>query len=242
WEKAVKAALNGETDVESVRTLTLDGAVKCINGRLPAPSLFERFHNLQHLSMANIGVSSLEQFPRLQKLQKLILSDNRIADGLENLVEAGMNSLTDLDLSNNRISEIDDLKPLTKLSLVSLDLYECPVTRVKDYQRRVFGLIDSLQYLDNMDADENERPESDEEEEEEEEEDDDDGQDHISKLLTNGTRSGNEGILDVEDYEKSDTDEEGGEIAETSNVLNADHGFHYKSDGFKEDNTEGEDD
>ncbi|KAK2984599.1 hypothetical protein RJ640_029105 [Escallonia rubra] len=96
---------------------------------LPPPALLEKFNNLQHLSVANIGISSLEQFPHLQNLQKLILSDNRIVGGLEYLVEAGLESLRDLDLSNNRIQDINDLRPLAKLKLVSLDLYECPVTR-----------------------------------------------------------------------------------------------------------------
>ncbi|PON43893.1 LRR domain containing protein [Trema orientale] len=159
WERAVETALDGQTDYASARTLTLDGAVKCVQGRLPPPSLLEKFQNIQHLSIANIGVSSLEQFPRLRSLEKLILSDN--LRSLEFLVEAGLDSLRDLDLSNNRIQDIEDLAPLAQLKLVSLDLYECPVTRVKDYRSRVFGLIKSLKYLDKMDADENERPESD---------------------------------------------------------------------------------
>ncbi|KAL2531535.1 Acidic leucine-rich nuclear phosphoprotein 32-related protein [Abeliophyllum distichum] len=172
WERAVETALDGENDVASVRTLTLDGAAKCVQGRLPPPSIFEKFCNLQHLSIANIGLSSLEHFPRLRNLQKLVLSDNRIAGGLEFLVEAGLEFLRDLDLSNNRISEINDLRPLAELKLVSLDLYECPVTRVKDYRSQAFGLIRSLKYLDKMDAEENERPESDDEEEDEDEEED----------------------------------------------------------------------
>ncbi|KAL0423929.1 UNVERIFIED_CONTAM: Acidic leucine-rich nuclear phosphoprotein 32-related protein [Sesamum radiatum] len=43
WERAVETALDGQTDVDLVRTLTLDGAVKCVHGRLPPPSLFEKF-------------------------------------------------------------------------------------------------------------------------------------------------------------------------------------------------------
>ncbi|XP_031104039.1 acidic leucine-rich nuclear phosphoprotein 32-related protein-like [Ipomoea triloba] len=147
WERAVETALDGQTDFASVQTLTLDGAVKCVHGRLPPPALFERFQNLQHLSIANIGVSSLEQFPRLHNLQKLILSDNRIAAGLEFLVEARLNSLRDLDLSNNRIQDIDDLRPLAELKLVSLDLYKCPVTRVKDYRSRVNKALNRVKAL-----------------------------------------------------------------------------------------------
>ncbi|GKU94549.1 hypothetical protein SLEP1_g8028 [Rubroshorea leprosula] len=234
WERAVETALNGERDYAATRTLTLDGAVKAVTGRLPPTSLLEKFGNLQHLSIANNGVPSLEHFPRLRNLQKLILSDNRIAGGLEYLVEAGLESLRDLDLSNNRIQCIEDLAPLAQLKLVSLDLYECPVTRVKDYRSRVFGLIKSLKYLDKMDADENERPDSDEEEEEEEDEEEDEedpgneeteGEDRRYKL-NNGHSEEAEGIIEVNDDEESDADEE----IDTSRQRN---GYRHQANGFR---------
>ncbi|KAL8143286.1 hypothetical protein V2J09_016318 [Rumex salicifolius] len=232
WERAVQTALDGVSDSAAARTLTLDGAVKCVHGRLPPPSLLEKFYNLQHLSIANTGVSSLEQFPHLPNLQKLILSDNRIANGLEYLVEAGLSSLRDLDLSNNRIQYIDDLAPLADLRLVSLDLYECPVTRVKDYRARVFGLIKSLKYLDKMDAEENERPESDDEDDDEEEEDEDPGSGEIdgedrSYGLNSGHSSGGEGILDVDEDEESDAEEE------TEISGRRENGLHHQSNGFR---------
>lgn len=232
WERAVETALDGETDHASARTLTLDGAVKCVQGRLPPPSLLERFQNLQHLSIANIGVSSLEQFPRLRNLQKLILSDNRIAGGLEFLVQAGLDSLRDLDLSNNRIQYIEDLAPLAQLKLVSLDLYECPVTRVKDYRSRVFGLIKSLKYLDKMDAEDNERPESDDEEEEDEDEEDDPGSGEIdgedrSFGMNNGHSEGVDGVVDADEDEESDADEEETETSRRTN------GLSHQANGFR---------
>lgn len=249
-EMAVETALNGQTDHASVRTLTLDGAVKCVHGRLPPPSLLEKFQNLQHLSIANIGVSSLEQFPRLRSLEKLILSDNRIAGGLEFLVEAGLESLRDLDLSNNRIQFIEDLAPLAQLKLVSLDLYECPVTRGKDYRSRVFGLIKSLKYLDKMDAEENERPESDDEEDEEDDEEDDPGSGEIDGddrpyRMNNGHSV--EGIVDVDEDEESDADEEETETAR--GVNGSSRSSHHQSNGFRvaavngeeEDEDEGDD-
>ncbi|XP_041001994.1 acidic leucine-rich nuclear phosphoprotein 32-related protein-like [Juglans microcarpa x Juglans regia] len=251
WERAVETALDGQTDHASARTLTLDGAVKCVQGRLPPPSLLERFQNLQHLSIANIGVSSLEQFPRLRSLQKLILSDNRIASGLEFLVEAGLDSLRDLDLSNNRIQYIEDLAPLAPLKLVSLDLYECPVTRVKDYRSRVFGLIKSLKYLDKMDAEENERPESDDEEEDEDDEEDDPGSGEIDGEdrpygMNNGHSEGMEGVVDVDEDEESDADEEETETARrVSRPNHQANGFRYEhveGEGADEDGDDGDDD
>lgn len=252
WERAVETALDGQTDVAAVRTLTLDGAVKCVHGRLPPPALFEKFQSLQHLSIANIGVSSLEQFPRLRNLLRLILSDNRIAGGLKFLVEAGLESLRDLDLSNNRISDINDLRPLAELRLVSLDLYECPVTRVKDYRSRVFGLIKSLKYLDKTDAEGNERPESDDDDEEEEddddEEDDDPGSGEIDGgedrplRLNNGNRAGSEGVVDVDEDEESDADEEEAETSRGVNGISSGGSFHHQSNGFRVEAVNAEDD
>ncbi|CAA2934348.1 acidic leucine-rich nuclear phospho 32-related [Olea europaea subsp. europaea] len=252
WERAVETALDGQTDVAAVRTLTLDGAVKCVHGRLPPPALFEKFQSLQHLSIANIGVSSLEQFPRLRNLLRLILSDNRIAGGLKFLVEAGLESLRDLDLSNNRISDINDLRPLAELRLVSLDLYECPVTRVKDYRSRVFGLIKSLKYLDKTDAEGNERPESDDDDEEEEddddEEDDDPGSGEIDGgedrplRLNNGNRAGSEGVVDVDEDEESDADEEEAETSRGVNGISSGGSSHHQSNGFRVEAVNAEDD
>ncbi|XP_039054214.1 acidic leucine-rich nuclear phosphoprotein 32-related protein-like isoform X2 [Hibiscus syriacus] len=243
WERAVETALDGQADHATARILTLDGVVKCVQGRLPLPSLLEKFENLQHLSIANIGVSSLEQFPRLRNLQKLILSDNRIAGGLKFLVEAGLDSLRELDLSNNRIQSIENLAPLAQLKLVSLDLYECPVTRVKDYRSRVFGLIKSLKYLDKMDAEENERPESDDEEEDEDDpgsgEVDGDDQ-HYRK--SNGHREGAEGIVDEDEDEESDADEEETEIGGRVNGLSHEgNEFRIEEVGRAEDD-DGDDD
>ncbi|RZS20969.1 hypothetical protein BHM03_00053552 [Ensete ventricosum] len=235
WERAVEAALGGQADSSSTapppRSLTLDGSVKCLHGRLPPPEILGRYQSLELLSIANVGVSSLEKFPRLRNLQRLILSDNRIAGGLEFLVEAGLESLRDLDLSNNRIQFLEDLAPLAQLRLVSLDLYECPVTRIKDYRSRVFGMIRTLRYLDKMDADENERPESDDEEEEEDEEDEDeeedpgsgevDGEDRAGKLMNGVGPVGLGGIADVYEEEESDAEEE---LTETARRIDANGG------------------
>ncbi|KAG1366735.1 acidic leucine-rich nuclear phosphoprotein 32-related protein 1 [Cocos nucifera] len=246
WERAVETALEGQADSSSApRTLTLDGAVKCLQGRLPPPGLLERYQSLEHLSIANIGVSSLEKFPRLRNLQRLILSDNRIAGGLEFLVEAGLDSLRDLDLSNNRIQFLEDLAPLAQLRLVSLDLYECPVTRVKDYRSRVFGMIRTLRYLDKMDADENERPESDDEEEDEEDDEEEEEEDPGSGEVDGGDRAGRSvngvggsgrvvAIVDVDEDGESDADEEekeSGRRVEANGLGRGSH--HHLSNGFR---------
>ncbi|CAA6657576.1 unnamed protein product [Spirodela intermedia] len=243
WQRAVEAALEEQADPKAPpTTLTLDGAVKCLHGWLPSPRLLEKFQSLEHLSIANVGVSSLENFPRLRNLQRLILSDNRIAGGLEFLVRAGLNSLRDLDLSNNRIQFLQDLAPLAQLRLVSLDLYECPVTRIKDYRSEVFGMIRSLKYLDKVDADDNERPETDDEEEDDEDEEDEedpgsgeiDGEDRTRKP-TNGTGhvTEREEIVDVDEDEEGDADEEEVETGARSDASGSGRDIHHLSNGFR---------
>ncbi|MFS7968492.1 putative leucine-rich repeat domain superfamily [Helianthus anomalus] len=118
WERAMETALDSQRDTAVVRTLTLDGAVKCVHGRFLHPSLFQKFPDLQQLSIANIGVSSLEQFPRLQNLQKLTLSDNEIAGGLEILVQASLEFLVHADYRSRVLGLIKSLKYLDKMDVV----------------------------------------------------------------------------------------------------------------------------
>ncbi|KAH9509594.1 Acidic leucine-rich nuclear phosphoprotein 32 member [Bulinus truncatus] len=72
--------------------------------------LTSEFINLQTLSLINLGLQSLEGFPKLGNLQKLELSDNRISGGLNHL--AGCPNLTHLSLSGNKIKDFDVLDPL----------------------------------------------------------------------------------------------------------------------------------
>lgn len=71
-----------------------------------------------------------------------------------------------------------------------MDLYNCPITSLKDYHTQVFELLTSLQSLDGLNQKgeelESEGEEDGEEEEEEEEEEDEPGLDY---LLNNDLRS-----------------------------------------------------
>jgi hypothetical protein len=87
--------------------------------------------------------------------QKLELSDNRISSGIDHL--AGCARLTNLNLSNNRIRDLDSLAPLAKLeNLTHLDLFNCEVTHVPEYRERVFKLMPQLHFLDGFDKDDQE--------------------------------------------------------------------------------------
>eukprot|EP01018_Ginkgo_biloba_P002082 Gb_15560 [translate_table: standard] len=72
-----------------------------------------------------------------------------------------------------RVQVFEDLVPLSQLNLLSLDLYECPVSRLSGYKARVFGIVKYFQYLDKTDVDGKERFESNDKDEENFDEEDD---------------------------------------------------------------------
>lgn len=123
--------------------------------------LTDSFTALEVLSLINVGLTSLKNFPKLPSLRKLELSDNRISNGISHLT--GSPKLTNLNLSGNRIKDFDELKPLKELeNLEVLDLFNNEVTVTESYRDKIFELIPSLKYLDGFDKDDKEAP-SDEE-------------------------------------------------------------------------------
>ncbi|NXD16462.1 AN32B protein, partial [Nothocercus nigrocapillus] len=141
-----------------VKELVLDNC-RSDDGKIVG--LSSDFENLEFLSMININLLSVSSLPKLNKLRKLELSDNRISGGLEVLAERTPN-LTHLNLSGNKIKDINTLEPLKKLpNLRSLDLFNCEVTMLINYRESVFTLLPQLTYLDGFDADDQEAPDSD---------------------------------------------------------------------------------
>uniref|UniRef100_A0A673ZTP6 Acidic leucine-rich nuclear phosphoprotein 32 family member n=1 Tax=Salmo trutta TaxID=8032 RepID=A0A673ZTP6_SALTR len=156
--------------VETVRELVLDN---CRSNEGKVKGLTEEFINLEFLSLINVGLISVSNLPKLGKLKKLELSDNRISGGLDVLVEK-LPNLTHLNLSGNKLKDISTLEPLKKLdSLKSLDLFNCEVTNLNDYRESVFKLLPQLTYLDGYDVEDREASDSDGEVDDDEGEDED---------------------------------------------------------------------
>ena len=75
------------------------------------------------------------------------MSDNRIAGGLNALL--GCTALKSLNLSGNRIKDLESLKPLSELAnLKHLDLFHCDITNPDTYREEVFKMLPSLVGLD----------------------------------------------------------------------------------------------
>ncbi|XP_070785634.1 acidic leucine-rich nuclear phosphoprotein 32 family member D-like isoform X9 [Enoplosus armatus] len=224
-KKRVSLELRHRSPTE-VQELVLDN---CRSGEGKIEGITGEFSNLELLSLINVGLTSVADIPKLDKLKKLELSDNRISGGLEVLAERLVN-LTHLNLSGNKFKDISTLEPLKKLpQLKSLDLFNCEVTNLADYRESIFKLLPQLTYLDGYDIDDCEASDSDgegdgvededeegesssedfEEEEEEDEEDvvaeDDDDDDDSEQSGGDGEVNGD---VDSEDDDEDEEDEE----------------------------------
>ncbi|XP_024145458.1 acidic leucine-rich nuclear phosphoprotein 32 family member B isoform X1 [Oryzias melastigma] len=184
-KKRIHLELRNRTPSD-VRELVLDNC-RSIEGKIEG--LTAEFVNLEFLSLINVGLISVSNLPKLAKLKKLELSDNRISGGLDVLAEK-LPHLTHLNLSGNKLKDLSTLEPLKKLdNLKSLDLFNCEVTNLNDYRDSVFKLLPQLTYLDGYDIADREASDSDgevdgvddDEDEEGEEEEDEDGEEDFDE-------------------------------------------------------------
>uniref|UniRef100_A0A674N8H2 Acidic leucine-rich nuclear phosphoprotein 32 family member n=1 Tax=Takifugu rubripes TaxID=31033 RepID=A0A674N8H2_TAKRU len=184
-----------------VKELVLDNC-RSDDGKIEG--ITAEFSNLELLSLINVGLSSVAEIPKLDKLKKLELSDNRISGGLEVLAERLVN-LTHLNLSGNKFKDISTLEPLKKLpQLKSLDLFNCEVTNLGDYRESIFKLLPQLTYLDGYDIDDCEASDSDGEGDIVDDEDDEEGE---SEDFEDEEEEDDEEVVAEEEEDESGEDE-----------------------------------
>lgn len=168
--------------------------------------LTDEFVNLEILSLINVGLTRLKGFPRLPNLRRLELSDNRITGGLHLL--HGSPKLTHLNLSGNKIRDLETLEPLKEFKqLKSLDLFNCDVNSIPNYRDRMFKMLPSLKYLDGFDRNEKEAEDSDVDDDDEEYEngDEEDGEDDF---IDDSDRGGGDGNVFNDPVDRDDEDDE----------------------------------
>uniref|UniRef100_A0A673KA93 Acidic leucine-rich nuclear phosphoprotein 32 family member n=2 Tax=Sinocyclocheilus rhinocerous TaxID=307959 RepID=A0A673KA93_9TELE len=223
-KKRIHLELRNRTPSD-VKELVLDN---CRSNEGKIEGLTDEFEELEFLSTINVGLTSVANLPKLNKLKKLELSDNRISGGLEVLAEKCPN-LTHLNLSGNKIKDLSTIEPLKKLeSLKSLDLFNCEVTNLNDYRENVFKLLPQLTYLDGYDKEDKEAPDSDAEAYVEGLDDDEDDEDE-----------GEEEEYDEEaapgDEDEEEDDEEEGEEEEEEDISGEEEEEEELNDGEVDD-------
>ncbi|XP_070770648.1 acidic leucine-rich nuclear phosphoprotein 32 family member A isoform X8 [Enoplosus armatus] len=204
-KKRIHLELRNRTPSD-VKELVLDN---CRSNEGKIEGLTDQFEELEFLSTINVGLTTVAHLPKLNKLKKLELSDNRISGGLEVLADKCPN-LTHLNLSGNKIKDLSTIEPLKELgTLKSLDLFNCEVTNLNEYRDNVFKLLPQLTYLDGYDKDDKEAPDSDAEVYAEGLDDDEDDEDDEEE---------EEGEEDEEENEEEEEDDLSGEEEEEEDV------------------------
>ncbi|XP_068427289.1 acidic leucine-rich nuclear phosphoprotein 32 family member A isoform X1 [Clinocottus analis] len=199
-KKRIHLELRNRTPSD-VKELVLDN---CRSNEGKIEGLTDEFEELEFLSTINVGLSTVADLPRLNKLKKLELSDNRISGGLE-VLAAKCPKLTHLNLSGNKIKDLSTIEPLKELAtLKSLDLFNCEVTNLNEYRDNVFNLLPQLTYLDGYDKDDKEAPDSDAEVYNEGLDDDEDDEDDDEEDDEEDAAPGEEGEDDEEENEEED--------------------------------------
>ncbi|RLV92627.1 hypothetical protein DV515_00013696 [Chloebia gouldiae] len=200
-KKRIHLELRNRTPSD-VKELVLDNC-RSYEGKIEG--LTDEFEELEFLSTINVGLTSVANLPKLNKLKKLELSDNRISGGLEKKLE----------------------------NLKSLDLFNCEVTNLNDYRENVFKLLPQLTYLDGYDRDDKEAPDSDAEgyvEGLDDEEEDEDVKDRDDKEAPD---SDAEGYVEGLDDEEEDEDEE--EYDDDAQVVEDEEDEEEEEEGEEED-------
>uniref|UniRef100_A0A8C8GD97 Acidic leucine-rich nuclear phosphoprotein 32 family member n=1 Tax=Oncorhynchus tshawytscha TaxID=74940 RepID=A0A8C8GD97_ONCTS len=188
----------------NVQELVLDN---CRSNEGKMEGVTEEFDNLELLSLINVGLINVSNIPKLGKLKKLELSDNRISGGLEVLAERLVN-LTHLNLSGNKFKDISTLEPLKKLPILkSLDLFNCEVTNLGDYRESIFKLLPQLTYLDGYDIEDCEASDSDGEGDGID--DDDDDEEGESEDFDEEEDDDDEEVIAEEDDDSAESEEDG---------------------------------
>ncbi|XP_041841233.1 acidic leucine-rich nuclear phosphoprotein 32 family member B-like [Melanotaenia boesemani] len=212
-KKRVSLELRHRSPTE-VQELVLDN---CRSSEGKIEGITGEFSNLELLSLINVGLTSVADIPKLGKLKKLELSDNRISGGLEVLAERLVN-LTHLNLSGNKFKDISTLEPLKKLpQLKSLDLFNCEVTNLAEYRDSIFKLLPQLIYLDGYDINDCEASDSDGEGDGVEDEDEEEGE---SEDFEDEEEEDEEDVVAEDDDDDEDSGDD--EDAEVNGDLDSD--------------------
>ena len=106
--------------------------------------------------MNGIGIKSLENFPKLENLQILELNNNHLnGDDLNNLISLFPN-LYKIKLEHNNINSLEKFKEFSNSKLKKINLLNNPVCENKDYKQKLFDMIPNLKSVDGIDRDGNE--------------------------------------------------------------------------------------
>ena len=167
----------------------------------------EKYVNLIHLSLNNIGLKSLENLPHIKNLYCLSLNNNDLSGDDLDLIVKAYPHLDKLKISGNIIENMDNLLKLKPLKLRKIEVKENPFSVGNDkYKKKLFDMFPSLKIVDHTSRTGDEDETTDYHNEENENEADEDYGEEEEKEEKDGKEEEYEG--EDEDNEDEDEDDE----------------------------------
>ncbi len=112
----------------------------------------EKYVNLIHLSLNNIGLKSLKNLPKIKCLYYLSLKNNELTGEDFDILKTLYPNLSKLKISGNVIENIDNLSKLKPLNLRKIEVKENPFSVGNDkYKKKLFDMLPTLKIIDNTD-------------------------------------------------------------------------------------------
>ena len=100
------------------------------------------------MSLNSAGLKSLKNLPKLQRILKLELNENKLQTGLDELLI--YKTIETIKLQNNQITKLDELEKIGKHDTLSnLDLSGNPISELDNYREKVFEIMENLEILDS---------------------------------------------------------------------------------------------
>ena len=203
----------GKHEPKEIEELNLDGFNEKVESfKLYHKEGLELYNNLIHLSLNNIGLENLSNFPEIKCLMILSLKNNKLKGDDFDIIPKNYPNLYKLKISFNQIDSIDKLSCLNQLQLKKLEIKENPFTKNdNEYRDKIYKLIPSLEIVDQMQKNGQEIDTTDygnnSSSDEEEDEDDDDNDEEESNESDGKEVDSKES---EDDYNEENEDDEGG--------------------------------
>ena len=206
--------LLGDHQPKEIEELCLDEFTENIKSLQPYQKEgLQLYNNLIHLSLNNIGLENLENFPEIKCLMILSLKNNKLKGDDFSIIPELYPNLYKLKISFNQIESIDNLSSLKKMKLKKLEVKENPFTKNdNEYRDKIYNMLPSLDIIDQMmkngqevDTTDygNDSSSSDDEEDENMEDNEDEEDDDSDE------KDGNSNDSEEEYYEENEDDEGG---------------------------------
>jgi acidic leucine-rich nuclear phosphoprotein 32 family protein A/C/D len=145
----------GEHNPEEIEELILDNLFSSITQFSKEQKLtLSQYNNLFHLSLNNLGISSLENFPLIPNLLILEIKQNKLTGNDFDIIPKLYPNIYKLKISYNFIKTIKPFKHFQKSNIKKIEVSGNEfIIKVENYRNELFNLLPELMIIDGISKD-----------------------------------------------------------------------------------------